>query len=221
MVSQVQTMKTMVESVDDASFMVMVWDILISCKLEMMMFIGAVVGYLLLFSSRVPKDYQRLKLKAKLASPKDSKDRDDTEEHKDSTPTTFEALDAVLRRALAAGDHRAAFKFWNSLKQFSSLPNVSLSQVVESMQCAKKDGPYIVNELSEFFEKHPGQCDMCHMNGILESLGKRLDSQLMGEIVEMLPSLQLKKDERTYEIFLAMHATTRSLEEVQRLVAEM
>jgi len=211
----------MVESVDDASFMVMVWDILISCKMEMLMFLAAVVGYLLIFSGRARKDYQHLKLKAKLAAPKESKDHDDTEEHKDSAPKTFEALDAVLSRALAAGDHRAAFKHWHSLKQFSSLPSASLSQVVESMQCAKKDGAYIVKELTAFFEKHPGQCDMCHMNGIIESLGKRLDSQLMGEVVEMLPSLQLKKDERTYEIFLAMHATTRSLEEVQRLVAEM
>ena len=62
---------------------------------------------------------------------------------------------------------------------------------------------------------------MSTINNILESLGKRLDSQLMGMIVATLPSLGLQQDQRTYEIFLTMHATTRSFPEVQRLLSEM
>jgi len=72
------------------------------------MFVAAVVGYLLV-SSRVPKDDQLLKLKSKLAEPKDSKDQDDSEEHKEAAPKTVEALDDVLSRALAAGKELTVF----------------------------------------------------------------------------------------------------------------
>jgi hypothetical protein len=59
------------------------------------------------------------------------------------------------------------------------------------------------------------------VNDLLENLGKRLDSDLMGKIVEMLPGLDLKADQRTYEVFLNMHFTLRNFTEVRSLVAEM
>merc|ERR1719453_1469254 len=40
-------------------------------------------------------------------------------------------------------------------------------------------------------------------------------------IVDMLPSLELKQDQRTYEILLTMHSSTRSFSDVQSVVAEM
>merc|ERR1719387_401414 len=59
------------------------------------------------------------------------------------------------------------------------------------------------------------------INDLLESLAKRLDSGLMESLVEMLPGLGLKMNERSYEIFLAMFFTTCSFQEVKSLVSEM
>jgi hypothetical protein len=89
------------------------------------------------------------------------------------------------------------------------------------MQCCKKDATFIVNELKFHFQKHPQQCNMSSINDILETLGHRLDSQLMERIVHMLSAVGLKKDQRTYEIFLSMQFTIRNFEQVQQLIEEM
>jgi len=218
MVSQVKTMQQLAVSADASSFSMMIWGELVSLRMEIMMFVVAVIGYLLLFSSRVPKDLQRLKLKTKNCQPEKSGKEPEEEEE----PKNFEEVEASLQRAVSAGDHRSVLKGWNSCKQLGQAPtSVKLSQVVESMQCAKKDALFINRELVAFFKKHTSQCDMTIINDVIESLGKRLDSELMALILDMLPSLGLKQDQRTYEIFLVMHATTRSYPEVQRLVAEM
>merc|ERR1719305_1137911 len=89
------------------------------------------------------------------------------------------------------------------------------------MQRFKKDTPFIIRELKSYLKKYPSECDMGLMNDLLEALSKRLDSDLMEQIIEILPSIELKSDQRTYEIFLNMHFTTRSFQEVKGLVAEM
>merc|ERR1719272_481698 len=62
---------------------------------------------------------------------------------------------------------------------------------------------------------------MTCVNELLESLAKRLDSDLLEKIAEILPSLNLKMDERSYEVFLNMYFTTRSFQEVNTLVSQM
>merc|ERR1719272_1389174 len=89
------------------------------------------------------------------------------------------------------------------------------------MQRSKKDTPFILKELNSFVNKFSSECDMTCINDLLETLAKRLDSDLMEKIVEMLPSIGLKMDERTYEIFLNMHFTTRSFQEVKTLASQM
>jgi hypothetical protein len=89
------------------------------------------------------------------------------------------------------------------------------------MQRFKKDTPFILRELKVFFKKFPNECDMSCVNDLLESLAKRLDSDLMEKIVEMLPSIGLKKDERSYEVLLGMYFTTRNFQDVEALVSEM
>jgi len=227
MVSQMQSasMQQINMSAEPDNLSMMVWDVLVSVRLEIMMFIAAVVSYLVLFSSRVPKDVKNLKLKAKLSSdsPKARSPRqaDEQENDQEATPKSFDSVDASLRHAVESGNHRAVLKNWNALKRFSQESTTPFSQVVESMQCVQKDAQFIVRELENYFKKHSAACNMCNINNIMESLGKRLDSQLMGMIVDMLPSLGLKQDARTYEIFLTMHATTRSFQEVQSLISEM
>jgi len=217
MVSQVQSMKSMSENVE-GDLLQIVYDVILSSRLEIMMFLSAVAGYLFIFASRVPKDVQRLKLKAKEFS-KDIPEAPTQVEF--SNPRTFSDADSNLRRAVEVGDHRAVLKAWSVVKLFDRMPSVQIAQVVESMQMAKKDSHFIIKELSTFFQKHAEKRDMCTVNDVLASLANRLDSDLMNMIVDALPSLELKKDERTYEIFLTMHATTRSFAEVQKLLAEM
>jgi len=225
MVSQVQSMQQINVSGESDTLSLMVWDVLVSVRLEIMMFVAAVAGYLVLFSSRVPKDLKHLKVKAKLSadSPKARSPRqvDEQDNDKDATPKTFDSVDASLRHAVESGNHRAVLKFWNALKRFSPATTAPLAQVVESMQCGQKDAQFIIRELEMYFKKHSVECNMSSINDIMEASGKRLDSQLMGMILEMLPALGLKQDARTYEIFLTMHATTRSFQEVQGLVSEM
>jgi hypothetical protein len=187
-------------------------------SLEIAMFVAAVAGYLLIFSNRAPKHAQRWKLKEKECQ--EATD-DSAEWSEDPESQNFESADANLRRAAENSNHRAVLKLWNALKQFDQVPSVRLPQIVESMQFGKKDGQFIVRELKAFFKKHPRECNLNVVNDIFETLGKRLDSQFMGLIMEMLPSIDLKPNQRTYEIFLTMHSTTRSFPDVHRLVNEM
>jgi pentatricopeptide repeat protein len=217
MVSQVQPTKLASVSADAFEFSQMAMEIFFSMRLELMMFASAVAGYLLLFSSRVPKDMQNLKRKVKLAQ----KSEDFSEDIEEASPKSFESADASLRRAIDVNNHRAVVKFWNAMKQFDQMPTAHLAKVVEAMRCSKKDVHYIAQEVKSFLQKYPRENAMPLINDILESLAKRLDSQMIGLIVEMLPSLALNPDQCTYEILLNMHATTRSFSEVKRLVSEM
>jgi len=214
-------MKTMFVEANTSDLSQIAWDVLISVRLEIFMFATAVVCYLLLFYSRVPKDVQRLKIKAKLSHDAPEAPAEQAEDINPKNLKSFDATHASLQRALEAGNHRIVLKCWTALKQFDDVPTVSLAQVVESFQSGKKDSQFIIRELKAYFKKNPSQCDMHRINDLLESLGKRLDSELMGMVVDMLPPLALKRDQRTYEIFLSMHATTRSFAEVQQLVSEM
>jgi len=184
------------------------------------------MAYAILFSNRMPRSAKLTsKLKAAGFVQDDSEERSERRgEGKASSDVAFKSYDQAekcLKSAFDTGDHRTVLRCWNAFKQFDQAPAVYLPNVVESMQRVKKDAPFIIRELKAFFNKFPGECDLTLINDILESLGKRLDSQLMEMIVDMLPSLRLKQDSRTYEIFLMMHLTTRSFQEVKDMVAEM
>jgi hypothetical protein len=89
------------------------------------------------------------------------------------------------------------------------------------MQRLKKDTQFILAELKCFFRSFPSKCGMSCVNELLESLAKRLDSELAEKIVEMLPGVGLKKDGHSCEAFLNMYFTTRNFQDVKTLVAEM
>merc|ERR1719261_2164188 len=136
-------------------------------------------------------------------------------------PEEFEGLQKAFQQAFERGDHRTTLRCWNQMKKSDRTPEANLAHVVESMQRFKKDADFIVRELRAFFKKYPEECQISVVNDLLENLGKRLDTELMEKIVEMLPGLDLKADQRTYEIFLTMHFTLRNFTEVRSLAAEM
>ena len=47
----------------------------------------------------------------------------------------------------------------------------------------------MLRELKSFFQKYPSQCNARVVKGTLESIGKRLDVDLMDKIVNMFPSI--------------------------------
>jgi hypothetical protein len=107
------------------------------------------------------------------------------------------------------------------MKKFEKAPRISMPQVVETMQRFKKETGFILKELQGFFKKFPSECHMSCINELLDSVAKRLDSDLAEKIVEMLPGIGLAKDERSYEVLLNMYFTTRSFQDVKKLTSEM
>merc|ERR1719440_726073 len=89
-------------------------------------------------------------------------------------PKEYASVEKALQDAFENGDYRSVLRCWNTMKKFEKMPNVALPQVVESMQRFKKDTP--------FFKKFPDESDMSCINDLLESLAKRLDSDLMEKI---------------------------------------
>ena len=76
------------------------------------------------------------------------------------------------------------------------------------MQRLKKDTSAILRELMAYFKRYPGECDAGVVSDVLESLSKRLDSDLIQQTIE-------------YEILLGTYSTMRNFTEMKALVAEM
>merc|ERR1719359_963426 len=136
-------------------------------------------------------------------------------------PKEYAHVEKALQDAFESGDYRSVLRCWNTMKKFETVPSVSLPQVVESMQRFKKDTPFILLELKGFLKKFPSECNIASINDLLESLAKRFDSDLMEKVVEMLPSINLNLDERSYELLLGMYFTTRSFQDVKALFLQM
>jgi len=201
-----------------------VWPFLVSARTELLLFVVAIAAYFVLFMQRTPKN-SKLKSKKMKTLEEDYKEEDyptDTYSKNNTVDLAeYANVEKAFQVAFEAGDYRSVLRCWNAMKKFEKMPVVSLPHVVESMQRFKKDSSFIIRELKGFFKKFPAECDMTSVNDLLESLAKRMDSDLMEKIVEMLPSVELKMDERSYEVFLNMYFTTRSFQEVKALVSQM
>jgi pentatricopeptide repeat protein len=200
------------------------WALIVSTRVELLLFIAAIAAYFALFGNVLPRN-------PKLDSKKVKASKEDTSHRMASTMQEsaldnadledYNTLEKTFQAAFESGDHRAVLRCWNSMKKFDQMPAISLPHVVESMQRFKKDTPFILRELKSFFKKYPSERDMNGINDLLESLAKRLDSEVMEKIVEMLPGIDLRMDQRSYEVFLNMYFTMRSFQEVKNLVSEM
>jgi len=197
--------------------------ILWASRTELMLFVAAIVVYFVLFMQRTPqKSKSQMKMKV---MEEDWKEEDYPVEVPSKSVAVDHAdcanVEKLLRSAFEASDYRAVLQCWNTLKKAEKMPLVSLPHVVESMQRFKKDTAFIIRELQAFLKRFPQDCDMTCVNDLLESLAKRLDSDMMEKVVEMLTSTGLQMDARSYEIFLGMYFTTRSFQEVKSLVSQM
>jgi pentatricopeptide repeat protein len=199
------------------------WSFMLAARTELMLFAVAIVAYTVLFMQRTPKNP---KLQAKKKACEEYLKEDDYPTEASSpkqavAPEEYASVEKGLRDAFENSDYRSVLRYWNTMKKFNRMPAVSLANVVESMQRFKKDTTFVVRELTAFFKAFSKECDMTFINELLESLAKRLDSDLMEKVTELLPIMNLQMDCHSYEAFLNMYFTTRSFKEVKVIAAEM
>eukprot|EP00448_Togula_jolla_P010851 CAMPEP_0170608328 /NCGR_PEP_ID=MMETSP0224-20130122/21527_1 /TAXON_ID=285029 /ORGANISM="Togula jolla, Strain CCCM 725" /LENGTH=1097 /DNA_ID=CAMNT_0010933549 /DNA_START=67 /DNA_END=3357 /DNA_ORIENTATION=+ len=202
------------------AFAAVLLQVLVSLRAELFLFCAAGVAYILLFSNRVPKKASRSSAskKAKLAE-EESRDVSFSES---AVPSNVVEAQAALQNAFEAGDHRKVQRCWSFLKgSTSNLETVSLASLVESMQRLGKEHPMILREVKLFLEKSAPETAMRSANELLESLGKRMDTPLMTRVRELLPSVAVVPNQRTYEIFVTAHFATRNFADVKQVMIEM
>lgn len=204
----------------DAGLLATLWELALATRLEMCLFVAAVLAYFALFGNVMPKNAKQknARLKAKQLAAED--DLDAAAHGQPLEPKEREQAEKAFKNAFDHGDHRSVVRQWNMLKRAKTLPSVSIPHAIESMQRVKKEPQSIQRELKTHFKKYP-ELGMPAMNDVLDSLSKRMDSDVMESISDMLPSLGLQRDERTYEIFLSVHFATRHFQEVQKVVDDM
>jgi len=137
------------------------------------------------------------------------------------TPSKYEDVSLSLRSAFQAKDYQTVLTCWESLKAFDQVSTTQLCQVVEAMTRCKKDSKFIVAELRSFIEAFPSQQDMMVINDVFEFLARRFEYHLVDQIAAMLPSVNLFKDQRSFEVLLTMHVAKTNFVKAQRLLEEM
>eukprot|EP00449_Zooxanthella_nutricula_P055790 CAMPEP_0198572264 /NCGR_PEP_ID=MMETSP1462-20131121/111593_1 /TAXON_ID=1333877 /ORGANISM="Brandtodinium nutriculum, Strain RCC3387" /LENGTH=434 /DNA_ID=CAMNT_0044303415 /DNA_START=102 /DNA_END=1403 /DNA_ORIENTATION=- len=200
------------------------WAFLVATRAELALFCAAVAAYVLLFGNMAPKSKRSRPQKAKqlpAAADGDLGDLGDGSSQVDLKPAQREELERAFNEAFAAGDHRQALSCWSTLRRCEQVPAISLARAVESMQRFKKDPNFVLRELKAYFKRFPSQCDAAVVNDLVESLGKRLDSELLGKVIDMMLSMNLQPDHRTYEVLLAMQFSMRNFSQVRALLGEM
>jgi hypothetical protein len=210
-------------------------------NVEIMMFLCSVVLYFVLQSVRKPHMERKDKNANFLSASDTTKPRAEADaKQKVSNPDTstkistegrnthYAQIDKALHIAFEAEDYWQVLKCWNALKKFDQCPShierpcVNVLQLVKSMQCCNKDAHFIVGEVRQYFKAYPRKRNIGNFNDLLEPLARRLDdSQLVDLISCMLPSINLVKDSRTYEILLTMHVAKRNLPRAEDIIAEM
>jgi len=130
-------------------------------------------------------------------------------------------IDKAFQTAFEKEDYWQVLQCWRQLKRFNQ-SSIHLSMIVRAMRFCNKGGFFIVTELKDFFKAHPQECSIGLVNDLLEPLARRSDdAQLVELLVKMIPSVNLTKDSRTYEIMLTMYATNGNLTKTQGVMAEM
>mmetsp|Transcript_43450 Transcript_43450/g.97868 ORF Transcript_43450/g.97868 Transcript_43450/m.97868 type:complete len:1003 (-) Transcript_43450:52-3060(-) len=205
----------------DAATLEQVTNLLVSIRMELILFVVAMLAYRILFGNAVKKGGDKsARHKLKLS------EEDSTETLCSRAPNLnsqeLAQLNASLEASYAAGDHRTVLKCWQALKKCDVLPSSSLTHVVDSMQRFKKDSGFIVRELKTFFKRFGEELTMDSINGLLEAIAKRSDTELMEKVAEILPKdAGLKHDAKTYEIFLNSYFMVRNFDTITTMVAQM
>lgn len=187
---------------------------------ELVIFLCTVLAFLLLTSLRKPK----AKKGEKLPKHTEAHVNDSYKGKFDAAPRDdkyYVKIDKALRTAFEAEEYWKVLGCWKELKHFNQ-SSIHLSMIIQSMRFCNKGAFFIVTELKDFFKAHPQECTIGLVNDLLEPLARRPDdAQLVELLVRTIPSINLEKDPRTYEIMLTMRAAIGSLSKMQEVTAEM
>lgn len=196
-----------------------VQSLFLATRTELCLFVAAIAVYLLIFSNHHPKVKKALKkVKARSSS---GIEEDDKDVRTLADNLTQQELETAFQAAYDGGDNRHVIRCWNAMKKFDTVPSASLLHAIESMQRVKKDSTQVVRELKAYFTKYPTECTVGAINEVLEFFARRQDSDAAEKVMELLPSISISPDEKTFEIILGLNFTTRNFREVQRLETEM
>lgn len=191
-------------SMVEADFLTQAWSFIISARLELSLFVAALVAHLLLFGQSTPQTSKRSK------------------ETFSSSPQHFsnaKEVESAFAEAVRGGHARQVLNCWSAAKKFPDAMDIPLANVVEAMQRFKKDGDYIARELSAYLTKHRSTCKMQTINDLLDSLAKRHDSDFVDSVLKILPA-GFTLDSRSYEILMNMHFTMRNFQRVNAMVEQ-
>jgi len=183
---------------------------------ELTMFLCSVIAFFVLTiirnkwlnqSCKAPK---RMKLEA-----------DEPDAHSQDDDASYAQTDAALQTAFENEDYWTVLQCWGELKYLPQ-SSIHLPTVIRSMRSCNKGAYFIVGELKNFFKTHPTMLTIGFINELLEPMTRRSgDAQLVDLLVRMIPSLNIVKDSRSYEILLTMYASNGNLTKAQEIVAEM
>lgn len=130
-------------------------------------------------------------------------------------------LDKDVQAAFEAEDYWQVLTCWNELKYFHQ-SSIHLPMIIRAMRSCNKGAFFVMAELRTFFKANPQARSIGLINDLLEPLSRSVDeAQLVDHLVRMIPSINLHKNSRTYEILLTMHAANGNLLRAQEIVAEM
>jgi len=192
----------------EGDFLSQAWTFLVSARLELTLFLAALLAHFLLFGNSTPqKTKQKSGKEALHVSPQTFK--------------TAKEVESALAEAVRAGQAKQVLVCWAAIKKFNDFSiSIPLANVIEAMQRLKKDGDYIMRELCTYLNKKDSSCSINVINDLLESLAKRHDCDFVEKILANLPAAGYSLDSRSYEILLNMQFTMRNFERVDELVAQ-
>jgi hypothetical protein len=195
---------------------------------EIMTFFCALAVYYILHQARKPKsDRNRKNVKYSFDSDacKVEAELDTSSDSAGPDKMSRSQIDKSLHAAFEAEDYWQVLNCLRTLKRLRQCPPMHLSQIIKAMQCCNKSAYAIGAEVKDYLKVNPEKRNMQHVNDIIEPLARGLDDrvgcQLVDYIVQMLPSLNLQKDARTYEILLTMHAARQNPTRFQETATEM
>jgi pentatricopeptide repeat protein len=186
---------------DSESWPSVLFEALYAVSLEMFVFLAAVIAYFVAYGS-----------------PFRSKKRmSDT----DVVQLPVDRCAKELEVAGTKGDYRLVLKYWSAIKKCGEPVTLNLGYVVAGLQKFRHDTSFIISEVSTWFQKHPGSYGIDEFNNLIDALGRRVDSELVEQLVKVLPLLNLRMNSRTCEILMQLHFMLRDLERVQQVEKTM
>lgn len=196
-------------------------DILKSIDLEgeLTIFVCSATAFLLLMSFR-NQNLKRSSKTIKTSIGEEARSKTTTE-HDMGDDSHYIQMDKTLCTAFENEDYWKVIQTWKDIKHFPQA-SIHLAMLMRSMRFCNKGAYFIVGELKTFFKTHPQMRSIGLINDLLEPFARRPeDAQLVDLLVRLLPTINISKDSRTYEILLTMNAASKNMAKAQETMAEM